>query len=282
MLRTVALPAAIASPSIAHSPDHLPDADRRLVELAARVAEIYPLYESALEEQRSVWSVYEQREPQRPAELAWRVGDPVGYEIEHTDDDAPERRGRVWCSAAAIEALRDNPLMRWEFVGTDDEWQRAENHRTNAESGERAPECAHLWKHVPDTKMQPRADQLIAALHRWEHAKDELQRDLGLPGLIDREQELYDQFSALQEEMLEVPATTLVGLRAKAMVLFTVCWQGDALDQLGDAMDSKFIYSLVGDLIGSRDHSGSWDGEHYRPPGGASPAAVAGSARELV
>ncbi|MGY4472852.1 hypothetical protein [Bradyrhizobium sp. USDA 3364] len=277
-MRSVATLPIVATSSIAHSAS-VTNADRRLLELAPRIAEIQALYDAAVEQENEAQQAYTpERKPMRPAALIWQPGDPVTYD---RGDDVPlGPPGRVWCLNSDIEQLRDNPLMRWEFVGTDEDWQREESHAWDHANRGPASEAARFWTRVRDTKQQARADELMAALERWERALEhwerrdaKLQRKLGIPRLQEKSEALLEQLSSLQEEMLELQATTIEGLRAKAVVLFNVLWQGDALDELSDTMDSKFILSLVGDLIGSRDLAGAWEGDVYREPT---------AARELV
>ncbi|MHC2623039.1 hypothetical protein ACVIW2_005071 [Bradyrhizobium huanghuaihaiense] len=252
-MRSVATLPLVATPSIAHSSGHLPAGDRRLVELAACVLEIIPLHKAAADREEAAWDEYNQRKPQRPAELRWHIGDPVGYDLEPTSPG----RARSWCSVRAIEELRNTPLMKWEFIGTDEEWGRDESHSWDAEAHQPQPEAAHLWKKVPDLQQQPRVDQLIAALDGWNAAREKLERDLNIPALAARSSEFYDQLREAWEEMLTLSATTLEGMRAKAVVLYQSVWNGDARDQLGDTTDAEFIYSMVADLIGQQGVFGS-------------------------
>lgn len=255
-MNSVAVLPIVATPSIAHSLDQLPPDDRRLVELAARVESLQPAYQRACDACEAAWDAYLEQKPQRPSELAWRPGDPVNYDIDQVDITLEhpyqlQRRGRLWCSDADIEKLRGKPLMRWDFVGTDEEWERDESHRFDRDRRP-LPQCAHLWREIEDHERQPRADELVAALDRWQLELEELRRKLRVDELDERSEQLHAELRAMWKKMLELRATTLEGVQAKARVLYRSIWNGDPRDQLGggDCTDARLIFGLIADLTG--------------------------------
>ncbi|MBH5372964.1 hypothetical protein [Bradyrhizobium glycinis] len=256
-MNSVAVLPIVATPSIAHSSDHLPPDDRRLVDLAARIERVQPAYQKASEASEAAWDAYYAQVPQRPAELAWRPTDPVGYDIEEVDikvehpSETQRRRRRLWCLASDIEKLRGKPLMRWEFVGTDEEWQRGDGARFD-DDRRPLPECAHLWRGVRDVDGQLRADELVAALDGWQLELEQLRRVLRVDEFDERAEQVQEELNDMWKEILQLRASTLEGLQAKARVLYKSVWNGDPKDQLSgsDCTDTRLIYGLIADLTG--------------------------------
>ncbi|WP_298244834.1 hypothetical protein [uncultured Bradyrhizobium sp.] len=255
-MNSVAVLPIVATPSIAHSLDQLPPDDRRLVELAARVESVQPAYQRACEASEAAWEAYYEQMPERPSELAWRPDDPVTYDVEQVDLKVEhpyqaQRRGRLWCLDADIEKLRGKPLMRWDFVGTDEEWERDESHRFDKDRRP-LPQCAHLWREVQDHEGQARADELVAALDRWQLDLEELRRELRVDELDKRSEQLHEDLRAMWQKMLQLRASSLEGVQAKARVLYRSIWNGDPRDQLGGCgcTDARLIYGLIADLTG--------------------------------
>jgi hypothetical protein len=65
-----------------------------------------------------LYDLFLEREPVRPKDLRWSPGDPVSHFW----------KGRqVWCDPVETEALRGKPMLKWKFVGTD---EQRENSKT--------------------------------------------------------------------------------------------------------------------------------------------------------
>jgi hypothetical protein len=93
------------------------DANRELIEIAARLPALIEAQKEAEAAHAELWQQYEAREPAKPDALRWRLTDPCGHVVEYLDNG----KGRVWCLDSDIEKLRTTPRTRLKFIGTDEE-----------------------------------------------------------------------------------------------------------------------------------------------------------------
>jgi len=97
--------------------------DAELIDLVDRMLVVAVASDKATIEFDRVYGLFLEREPKRPSALRWSPADPVSY----TTQCFGENRSLAWCDPAEIEALRGKPMLRWSFLGTDEQYENCKS-----------------------------------------------------------------------------------------------------------------------------------------------------------
>jgi hypothetical protein len=114
--------------------------------------------------------------------------------------------------------------------------------------GEPKPHVAHLYRRIPNRREQRRADEIVAAHNAHEAACAALTKELGMEASGDRANAIDDELGRATERAIELQASTIEGLRAKASIILQKCWHGEIKDEDCD-WNETMCRDLVGNLL---------------------------------
>lgn len=100
-------------------------------------------------------------------------------------------------------------------------------------------------------KARERFAEILAEHDEYESVYAEVELKLGLKAARAKSDQEFEKYRDLMIKMTEMRASTIEGLRAKASIIFGVCWNGSFDDvEIGGASDEKLTHSILVDLIG--------------------------------
>jgi hypothetical protein len=190
--------------------------DAELISLVEQAIIFHQDFSRAEETSEELFSEYDKRRPERPDDLRWRIGDPVGYAKPD-----PSQPRAVWCNLDDIEELRQKGIDRTQW-----------------------------WAGDPE-RLQRRADQIIAAHDCHQAELTGLITEVGLDEARARADDAFDRYREASERAVAIRATTIEGLRAKARLVLVCCWGGKMQGDGDYAHDDQIMASMVRDLVGA-------------------------------
>lgn len=215
--------------------------------LTTKLIEITDLFDSANSEADQIFGVYVQQRPRKPSVLRWRPQDGgiCGYM-----DEVIDGKRVLFCAPGHIKQLRDNPIMRQEFIGTQKEWDALPIDKPCPE------DMKHLFEMRPaGGSDQKRADELVAAFDAYEAKDAAIRAELGLDEANARTNELHEQGEELVEKIIALPARDIAGLQAKAQAIHAWCFAGEAVDPDDyDTTDSQMMAGMLRDILQMQSH----------------------------
>jgi hypothetical protein len=223
-----------------------PATDAILIAAIDRLTELKKLSVEADAERDRVWEESERRCPAWPAELRWRIGDPVGYE---RCDEGGKAHAR--CSIPDIFKLQENPtIIEWRFKGTEAEQEALTDADFGAAQGtwEPKPHIRHLYEPRPDKRHQKRADQIIQAWDKYAAERDAVNEELRVSEIEDHAEELWDQVNAQLGLVIATRAQTLTGHRAKLDLVRSYFWQGTTPGPQDGHAERELVASIMRDV----------------------------------
>lgn len=156
------------------------------------------------------------REPEVPAELFARSGDPFSFRPCQRHD------GRWWYRSQVAE-FRAVPRTYCGVVYS-----------------------GKIVRH-PDPIAQQRADGIVAAFDRWEAECAQAKIDCGLEAADCEDTRRYEQMWALHDQILEAQPRTLAGVQAKARA--SLLRHHLFEDQQDCCSDTELALSIVRDIV---------------------------------
>jgi hypothetical protein len=227
LMNTVVSVASLASATALPLPAAaLEQPDASLIGRCREALEISGELDAATSTFSQAEEAFKSRIPERPQALRWRPTDPIGNEIEYTSPG----RGRLWCNSEQIEERRHLPCTREEFIGTDEEWNELP-----IDEPPSPEQRSRLFAQIPNETDQRRFDEILTAYDAHEAALSELRRETGVDVAETRWEELLNRLHNCEDQLVDVSATTIAGIAAKAKVA----------DVLGS---DKLAWSVIKDI----------------------------------
>lgn len=256
-LGTVAASAPVAAAG-------LPGDDARLVELGAKISALRVEEKVAVAECSRTHGIYQSTRPAKPRTLLWRAGDPVpNWEMDQIE--LPNGSRLLWCNPWHVRALAEKkrPFVNWIFTGTAEESRKYLHLEPEDAVGLRGPVkgAQHLFKSVPDTHMQKRADDLVKAQTEWDEADERARQASGYEAADHKRNLISEAMSDAFDEMLKLRPSTLDGYRALALAIVEHCWTGEIDTDEEDTSDNRGLKLLVSCLTGVPIEEEDDDGE---------------------
>jgi hypothetical protein len=243
-------------------PSGHPDAE--LITIASAAINLSRLCDEANAVADNLREPFYERRPERPTELKARPTDGgithISYERDHRTE--AEHSNKCWCRVDDREALSSARQMKWEFIGSDEDWGNLKTNQGNDpdnqwlkdEKGNLQPPKneQHLWEWRFAPHLQQRADEILKAHDRHTADINALRAELGLDVAEAHANHLFAQLRILEWKIEKLSAKTIDGLRAKAEVVAHVCWGGEILRGY-DTTDRRIMASIMSDLTGLPD-----------------------------
>jgi hypothetical protein len=242
--------------------------DAQLVALAREAIDLNRRYEKATEATDELLDLFDDRAPERPAELKARPTDGgikhIGFERDKRSD--PEHTNRCWIKIDDLEALRTTQQTAgqasWEFIGSEEDWEKLDRSEMGGRDrweeeddvgGYQPPaQQRHLWEKKFHPGHQARADEILSAHDRHAAELERLRAEIGLDVAEAHADGLFEQFRRVERQIEKTAAVTIEGIRAKAEVVGRVCWSGMIL-RGHQTTDRRIIASIMADLTGLPD-----------------------------
>ncbi len=216
-----------------------------LIAAIDRLTELRKLLTDADAERDLVWKEAERRSPAWPAELHWRIADPVSY--EQWDEGGKTYRK---CSIPDILKLQENPtIIEWRFKGTEAEQKALTDADFGAaqETWEPKPHIRHLYEPRPNEHRQKRADQIIQAWEKFVRERDAISEELCVFEIEEHAENLWDQVNKQLDLIIATRAETLTGLRAKLDLVMSYFWRGKMPDPEDGHAERDLVASIIRD-----------------------------------
>ncbi len=239
----VALPIAAAVPVA--SPSITTD-EGELAALLTQFRELQSQFLAADAEYNRCLEIYRSIAPDRPAAMKWSVSDPLGHLVEH-------RSGyrRYWIDSE-IDKLRNANFAWWEFVGTQEQWERDLGLAGQMPWDSMRPVVGyeHLFVRRIDEVKQNRARELVAALDEYkaaDAAAEIASGSLEKGRVCDK---ISEKIDGVLEKMIEKTPSTLEDYRAMASAIVNHCWDGE-VDIGDDSVGDRLVCAMISSLIGA-------------------------------
>jgi hypothetical protein len=235
MVSATALATATPAGALSVSPD------QELIDIAREVSDRLPALHAANLKSDGVWEAFDARKPARSDVLKYRLGDFVGFTMEHL----PSGKAVCWCDPIGIATQRKVRQYDWSLsVENEPTFFALPEDDQLLQFGAPHPSAQHLFSKTPSARKQNRINKLLLALDEHTAACDALKAELGCDEVSDAVDRLYDPIAELVERMEAIEAATVAGLQAKAKVL--LCWNWDDADGGTENEDPVAVKILKG------------------------------------
>ena len=194
--------------------------DAELLRLVAESDEAKRRFDQIADEADRREEVFISLVPERPAELKWGPHY-AGLGVGHRWDG----KNRLYCIEADIERLRNEGARRYGVnrLHRVEEWE-------------------------PWPEGQKRADILIAAYDKWCAARKRAEQQSGVNDLEQAHDAAYDEYRRLVTQLINTPAVTLAGMRAKMAFVVQHYWDGNTEDGDSENTEDRLVTSLARDM----------------------------------
>jgi hypothetical protein len=191
--------------------------DARLVEIARQIGVLRDRECLLSDECSRTYEIAKAAKPEKPRELLWRIGDPVGptnFDPIRIEGSSSSYR---WADPQQIRDLAKGPVTLPDFLS------------------KKAHQAAKL-----------RVEQLIELQLKYDRAVDEAYDRSGYNEAEEQMNKAGADMIDLLNQMLEFQPSSMDGLSAMAQALIDTCWCGEISEENGSLADRAVAGILAG------------------------------------
>jgi hypothetical protein len=224
--------------------------DAELLDLCSQLDQLHAQLKAWFREQEEAYERYKPLEPPMPEALRVRSGD-RDLELPVPDEWKPELKKDVptdWYNGRVVGELKRQPRTKREEIPIV--WGDGKPVVWSKHSKEIAKNREVLVKEVPWPEAQARADEIVAAFGSWQSERKAIGCSVGLDDTNDVTDAFYEKIQPLEGRIIEMPAKTLEGFRAKARaVVYSYSSPEELAEEFTNTSVSHDIaWSLIRDL----------------------------------